>query len=156
MKYLQLKCPPPIVMIISIFIAFIASQRDVSFIQQQIADINNVIWPLGFVLIGGIIALAGVKEFISHHTTLNPLDPFKSTSLVVTGIYKFTRNPMYLGMLLVLLGCGDFLDTLLAYSGALFFFVYIDFFQIKPEEEVMQEKFGGSFSHYCRKVRRWL
>lgn len=156
MKYLQLKCPPPIVMIISILISFIASQRDVSFIQQQIADINNVIWPLGFVLIGGSLALAGVKEFISHHTTLNPLDPFKSTSLVVTGIYQFTRNPMYLGMLLVLLGCGDFLDTLFAYSGALFFFVYIEFFQIKPEEEIMQEKFGDSFSHYCLKVRRWL
>ena len=156
MKYLQLKCPPPIVMIISIFISFIASQRDLGFIQQQIADINNVMWPLAFVLIGAGIAVAGVKEFISHHTTLNPLDPYKSTSLVVTGIYQFTRNPMYLGMLLVLLGCGDFLDTLLAYSGALFFFAYMSAFQIKPEEDIMLEKFGDSFSHYCRSVRRWL
>lgn len=156
MNFLQLKCPPPIVMVLSAFISVVLSQRGVDFIQQQFSDASNLFWPLIFVVAGIGVAISGVKEFLAQHTTLNPLDPNRSTCLVVSGVFQLSRNPMYLGMLLVLLGWGDFLDNFLAYSGALFFFVYMTAFQIKPEETVMLEKFGEPFKQYCQSVRRWL
>ena len=156
MNFLQLKCPPPIVMMLSMLLSLILSQRGLDFMQQQVADINNLIWPVSFVIVGIGLAMLGVREFLAQHTTLNPLDPSLSSHLVVSGVYQLTRNPMYLGMLVVLLGWGDFLDNFLAYSGALVFFVYITAFQIKPEEAAMLEKFGEPFKQYCQSVRRWL
>tara|TARA_B110000046_G_scaffold181526_1_gene213894 strand:- start:2325 stop:2795 length:471 start_codon:yes stop_codon:yes gene_type:complete len=156
MKFLQLKCPPPIVMLISGALSLILSQRGLEFMQQQIADITNLIWPLVFFIAGIAVAILGVKEFVAQQTTVNPLDPNRATSLVISGVYQLTRNPMYLGMLIVLLGLGDLLDSFLGFSGALFFFVYITAFQIKPEEAVMLEKFGEPFTQYCQSVRRWL
>lgn len=156
MNFLNLKCPPPIVMLLSAIIAWLASQRSVVFLQQQINDVDSLLWALAFSCAGIFLAIGGVKEFKQHQTTINPLNPNQSSSLVSSGIYQFSRNPMYLGMLLVLLGWADFLDTILAYSGALIFFIYISIFQIKPEEEIMKEKFGEDFIQYCGKVRRWL
>jgi protein-S-isoprenylcysteine O-methyltransferase Ste14 len=156
MKFLQLKCPPPIVMLLSMVFALLLSQRGLGFMQQEISDLSNMMWPLIFFIAGISLALLGIKEFLAQQTTVNPLDPSRSTSLVVSGVFQLTRNPMYLGMLLVLLGWGDFLDNFLAYSGALFFFVYITAFQIKPEEAVMLAKFGEPFKQYCQSVRRWL
>ena len=156
MKFLQLKCPPPIVMLISGALSLILSQRGLEFMQQQVADITNLIWPLVFFIAGIAVAILGVKEFVAQQTTVNPLDPNRTTSLVNSGVYQLTRNPMYLGMLIVLLGLGDLLDSFLGFSGALFFFVYITAFQIKPEETVMLEKFGEPFTQYCQSVRRWL
>jgi|TARA_R110001583_G_scaffold52421_1_gene162885 protein-S-isoprenylcysteine O-methyltransferase Ste14 len=143
-------------MLLSMLFALLLSQRGLEFILQQVSDVSNMIWPLIFFIAGISLAILGVKEFLAQHTTLNPLDPTQSTSLVVSGIFQLTRNPMYLGMLVVLLGWGDFLDNFLAYSGALFFFVYMTAFQIKPEEAVMLEKFGEPFKQYCQSVRRWL
>jgi len=156
MIFLRLKCPPPIVMFLAGLIAWLVSQRDLIFLQQQTAEVESLVWSLIFVIAGILLALSGVKEFKQHQTTINPLDPRSSSSLVSSGIYQFTRNPMYLGMLLVLLGWADFLDTILAYSGAVSFFIYITLFQIKPEEDVMAELFGQDFIQYCSKVRRWL
>ncbi|MFT4764911.1 MAG: protein-S-isoprenylcysteine O-methyltransferase Ste14 [Oleispira sp.] len=156
MNFLQLKCPPPIVMMLSAILAGFVSQTEWVFLQQQVLVLENVFWPLSFVIAGISLALAGVKEFNQQQTTVNPLDPSQSSSLVTSGIYQFTRNPMYLGMLLVLLGWADLLDTILAYSGAMIFFVYISLFQIKPEEEILTQKFGEDFLQYCKNVRRWL
>ena len=156
MKYLELKCPPPFVMIIALMIAVIASQRNLEFILQQAAILENLVWPLLFAIAGAAIALAGVKEFKQRHTTLNPIHPERTSSLVTSGVYQLTRNPMYLGMLLVLLGWADFLDSFLAFGGALVFFSYISAFQIKPEEDMMKEKFDQGFVQYCSQVRRWL
>jgi len=156
MKYLELKCPPPIVMFFSGMLAWFIAQRDIEFLQQQIKEVDAVLWPLLFIIIGILLAVTGVKEFKQHKTTISPLDPTKSSSLVASGVYQFTRNPMYLGMLLVLLGWADLLDTILAFSGAVAFFIYISFFQIKPEEDIMKKKFGQNFIQYCEKVRRWL
>ena len=156
MKFFQLKCPPPIVMFGSAIIAGLISQTEFSFLQQQAKEFENLLWPMVFIITGLSIALAGVKEFSLHQTTVNPLEPNKSSTLVTSGIYQLTRPPMYLGMLIVLLGWGDLLNDLLAFSGALIFFIYISIFQIKPEEEVMKEKFGHDFVQYCSKVRRWL
>tara|TARA_B110000438_G_C15639786_1_gene574778 strand:- start:87 stop:557 length:471 start_codon:yes stop_codon:yes gene_type:complete len=156
MKFLNLKCPPPIVMLLSAVLAWFSAQTEWRVLQQQALELENLFWPLLFVIAGILLALAGVKEFKQQQTTVNPLDPSKSSSLVTSGIYQFSRNPMYLGMLLGLLGWADLLDVIWAYSGAMAFFIYISLFQIKPEEDVMQQKFGEDFIQYCMKVRRWL
>jgi protein-S-isoprenylcysteine O-methyltransferase Ste14 len=156
LKILELKCPPPIVMLLSAIIAVLISQRKIEFIQQQLTSVDDLIWPLVFFIAGLILAIAGMKEFKTFDTTIHPTHPEKTTSLVTSGIFQFTRNPMYLGLLIVLLGWADLLDSFLAYSGALIFFLYISAFQIKPEEEVMKGKFGEEFSEYCSQVRRWL
>lgn len=156
MKALELKCPPPLIMTVSALLAWLVSQRPLSFLQQQLADVESLMWPSVFFLAGTGLALAGVKEFHQYQTSVNPLDPNQASRLVKTGVFQFTRNPMYLGMLVVLLGWADLLDNLLAFSGALLFFLYISVFQIKPEEQVMVEKFSDEYLDYCRQVRRWL
>lgn len=156
MKFLELKCPPPIAMFVAAMVALLASQRNGIFLQQQAHIVDNLVWPLVFLIAGIAMALAGVKEFSHYKTTVNPLHPEKSTSLVVTGIFQITRNPMYLGMLVVLLGWADFLDSIVAFIGPLIFFSYITFFQIQPEEKIMKEQFGDDFVQYCASVRRWL
>ncbi len=101
-------------------------------------------------------ALAGVGEFRRAATTVNPLSPEKTDSLVTDGVYGRTRNPMYVGMLLMLAGWGFALAHL---SGPLFlllFAMYIDRFQIAPEERALEARFGAAFTDYRRRVRRWL
>jgi protein-S-isoprenylcysteine O-methyltransferase Ste14 len=143
-------------MILSALLAWGLSQRELSYFDQLLLDIENLIWPLVFFIAGTLLALAGVKEFHQQQTTVNPLKPKQASALVTSGIFQFTRNPMYLGMLIVLLGWADLLDNLLAFSGAGFFYLYISIFQIKPEEVVMTQKFGEEYLEYSRQVRRWL
>ena len=103
------------------------------------------------------IAGAGVVGFRKAQTTVNPLSPEQATSLVSGGIYRFTRNPMYLGMLLVVIASGIFWQHLVALAvGAVFFFAYINRFQITPEEQAMEKLFGDEFRTYCERARRWL
>ncbi|NRA23032.1 MAG: hypothetical protein HRU08_00855, partial [Oleispira sp.] len=83
----------------SAIIAGLISQTEFSFLQQQAKEFENLLWPMVFIITGLSIALAGVKEFSLHQTTVNPLEPNKSSTLVTSGIYQLTRNPMYLGML---------------------------------------------------------
>lgn len=107
-------------------------------------------------LAGVAIALSGVVSFRRVRTTVNPLKPEASTSLVSTGIYKVTRNPMYLGMLAVLLAWAAYLPSVLALLGPAAFALYITRFQIIPEERVLHSLFGAAFVEYTQKVRRWL
>lgn len=106
--------------------------------------------------IGAIVAVAGISAFRKLNTTVDPRYPEKAKNLVIIGIYKYSRNPMYLGILLILTG-------IVVYSGALsnilvlFLFVaFINKYQIIPEETALQDKFGESYSQYTRNVRRWL
>jgi protein-S-isoprenylcysteine O-methyltransferase Ste14 len=105
---------------------------------------------------GLLVAVAGVLAFRRQRTTINPLHPEQSTALVTTGIYRHTRNPMYLGLLLVLLGFAIWLGNVLAPIMLVAFVLYLTRFQIVPEERVLREKFGEEYAGYMRRVRRWL
>ena len=82
--------------------------------------------------------------------------PQESNSLVVKGIYKFTRNPMYLGFLLWLLSLGFFLGSLTSLVLVLGFVLYMSYFQIIPEESILEDKFGKNYLEYKKNVRRWI
>lgn len=113
---------------------------------------------IAFVLVfaGGSIALAGVLAFRRAHTTVNPTTPEASSAVVASGIYRRTRNPMYLGFLFMLTGWGVYLSN---YAALLFlpaFVLYMNRFQIAPEEKALAAKFGTQYGAYMREVRRWL
>jgi len=159
MHTLELKIPPPLVMVISGLLAFFISGRSGTFLMEQVNSgdfVGNVLWPLIFLALGIAIAVSGVREFARHNTTINPLNPNQSSSVVNSGIFRLSRNPMYLGMLLVLIAWADYLDNLLGFSGAVFFMLYITRFQILPEERILLDNFGEDFQTYLNSVRRWL
>jgi protein-S-isoprenylcysteine O-methyltransferase Ste14 len=106
--------------------------------------------------LGAAIAIGGVVSFRRAKTTVNPLKPETSATLVSTGVYSFTRNPMYLGMALVLFGWAVYLSSIWSLVGPMAFGLYITRFQIIPEERVLDRLFGAPFAEYKKRVRRWL
>lgn len=110
----------------------------------------------GLVMTGVGIAIMGVTEFNKAQTTVNPHTPDKATSLVTSGIYQYTRNPMYLGLTLVLLAWALYLAHMLTFIFILIFVLYMTRFQIEPEEQMMMKKFGAVYQAYKNKVRRWV
>ena len=109
-----------------------------------------------FGAIGAAVAIGGVVSFRRAKTTVNPLKPETSAALVSTGVYSFTRNPMYLGMVLALFAWAVYLSSAWSLVGPLLFALYITRFQIVPEERVLDGLFGAPFAEYKKRVRRWL
>lgn len=116
----------------------------------------RLICAVGAVVIGVAIAGMGVFSFRLAKTTVNPMKPDSSSALVVTGIYRLTRNPMYLGFLWFLLGWGIFLSNALALLILPGFVMYMNRFQIEPEERALTRLFGQAFVTYATQVRRWI
>jgi protein-S-isoprenylcysteine O-methyltransferase Ste14 len=126
------------------------------------------VWPVALplpgraVISGGLVALAlgivisGVLAFRRARTTVNPLSPGDASSLVVVGIYKVTRNPMYLGFALMLVGWAVYLAHPIALLGVPGFAAYMTNFQIQPEERALDALFGADFTAYKARVRRWI
>ena len=107
-------------------------------------------------VLGGILEVISLLQFFIKKTSVNPISPDNASTLVVTGLYNFTRNPMYLGMLLLLLAWGLYLGNAFNMLVAAGFVSYMNNFQIKPEEEALEKKFGGVYKNYMIKVRRWF
>lgn len=113
---------------------------------------------IGLVIIaaGLVIDVVSVLDFFRHKTTVNPIALKKVSGLVTTGFYRLSRNPMYLGMLLVLLGWGIILGNLIGFSFLVLFVGVITQVQIKPEERILRELFPDDYPEYCQRVRRWI
>lgn len=111
---------------------------------------------IGVAVIGVMIVVAGAIQFRRARTTFTPLNPAAASALVVSGIYRFTRNPMYLGIAIVLLAWAIYLSHPLALLGVVAFAAYIHRFQIIPEEKALRALFPGAYEAYARQVRRWL
>jgi len=106
--------------------------------------------------LGVLISIMALLQFGRAKTTIDPTKPDKASSLVVGGIFKFSRNPMYLSLLLILLALGVFLGNAFNILIAATFVGYMNRFQIIPEERILLEKFGRSFKDYCILTRRWF
>ncbi|MEH8017197.1 isoprenylcysteine carboxylmethyltransferase family protein [Rheinheimera muenzenbergensis] len=109
-----------------------------------------------FAAAGAAIALAGVLAFRRANTTVDPRVPEQSSSLVVRGIYRYSRNPMYVGFLLLLMAWAFYLTSVAALALLPLFVWYMNKFQIVPEERHLLQKFGNEYQAYCKSVRRWL
>ena len=112
---------------------------------------------LGLGVLGVAIAAAGVASFARARTTVDPHDPSKTSALVDTGVYRVTRNPMYLGLALVLGGWGLVLrDPVAGLVGVGVFVVVLTHLQIMPEERILRERFGPAYDAFCERTRRWI
>jgi protein-S-isoprenylcysteine O-methyltransferase Ste14 len=153
MQSLELKIPPPVVAaLIAVAMWAIASVSP----SVEVPRLLRVCVAAALALAGGAFSLAGIMSFRHARTTVNPMKPETATSLVKSGIYRVTRNPMYVGLLLVLVAWAAFLSSAWSLLGPLAFLLYISHFQIAPEERVLSELFGSEYSAYKAKVRRWL
>ncbi|WP_417531485.1 methyltransferase family protein [Marinobacter lipolyticus] len=106
--------------------------------------------------IGTLFSVAGVIAFRQAQTTVDPRTPEASSDLVSSGIYRYSRNPMYVGFALWLLAWGIFLGSGWALLGVVVFVLYMNRFQIAPEERALRDLFGDTFRDYEQRVRRWL
>ncbi|MFY4729856.1 methyltransferase family protein [Nitrospira sp. BLG_2] len=149
---LELKVPPLALVFVFGALMWLAS----TYSTFTIALPWRSTFALIFYAVGSAIVLAGVLTFHRMKTTVNPLTPEATTTIVTSGIYRFTRNPMYLGFLLVLVGWAIDRSNLLAFACLPLFVWYMNRFQIIPEERVLGTKFSETFAQYKRSVHRWL
>ena len=105
---------------------------------------------------GCAIGAASVLQFLLAKTTVNPFQLEAASQLVTSGIYRLSRNPMYLSLVFILLAWMLYLGSLSALFGVGLFIWYVTKFQIKPEEEGLKHLFGDAFTAYCQRTRRWL
>lgn len=153
MRALELKIPPVLLAVLFAVLMWLISRVTPSITLWSSFRISSL---LLFAVAGAFVGLAGVAAFRKAGTTVNPLSPNASSSLVVTGIFMRTRNPMYLALLLALIGWGIYLANLFSLALAAGFVVYMNRFQIQPEEHALETQFGDQFIKYSRKVRRWI
>ena len=106
--------------------------------------------------VGVAVAFPALKAFRSAETTVDPFSPCKASRLVVAGIYRFSRNPMYLGLLCLLVGWATWLSNLVAFAGPAIFVLSMNRFQILPEERALMNQFGDEYRAYMKSVRRWI
>jgi len=150
---LQLKVPPVAVALVGAAAMWVAST-----IMPALA--LAIPWQtasaLVLVMVGIAFAVAGVVAFRRARTTVNPTRPESTSTVVVSGVYGLSRNPMYVGLLFVLAGWAVFLAHLLPPMLLPVFILYMNRFQIEPEERALSARFGSEYAAYMQSVRRWL
>jgi len=145
--------PPPVVAALCAVVMWFAGRA----VDRLDFDFPGRFALIVILVVAGILVGAiAFSLFTRARTTVNPLKPRETSALVTRGLYRWTRNPMYLGMLIVLVAWALFVANWLAFVGLPLFIVFINRFQIGPEERVLRERFGAQFEDYCGRVRRWL
>ncbi len=153
MHRLELKIPPVAVFIVAmVLISFFS--RVVTFAHIPLPVTSWVWW--GCFALSGIFGLAGIYEFRKVKTTVNPTKPHEATTIVDTGVFRFSRNPMYLGLLLLLVGFAYWQQNVFSLLTCVLFVWYMNRFQIKPEERTLVKIFGQPYIDYQARVRRWV
>jgi protein-S-isoprenylcysteine O-methyltransferase Ste14 len=153
MDKLKNRIPPPIVMLILAALMWGISQISINI---EMSYSIRMLSLLTLILLGIFVCITGVVSFKLAKTTTNPLKPDAASSLVVSGIYKYSRNPMYLGFMLFLLAWSVYLGSIFSIVGVVAFVLYMNQFQIMPEEAALNKVFGDEFEQYKSKVRRCL
>jgi protein-S-isoprenylcysteine O-methyltransferase Ste14 len=153
MLSLDHKIPPPVIALVCAGLAWALARFSPGFDYSLPAGLPVAVF---LVTAGFALDLSGLLVFRKAKTTINPLSPDRSTAIVQSGPYAFTRNPMYLGMAIALLGLCVFLGNPLTISAVVVFVAYITRFQIIPEERLLLGKFGEPYAQYMRAVRRWI
>ena len=149
--HIKTKIPPPLV---ALTFGFLINYTKNIFPKIEVK--NEFIFGSFMIISGLIIILSAITLFKKYQTTITPLNPSNATKLITDGIYKFSRNPMYLGLLLVLLGISIILNPTGGFILIPLFILYLNLFQIIPEENAMVDLFKDEFLDYKENVRRWI
>lgn len=153
MKSLERKLPPPLVFIIlCLAIKFTSDEFNTLSVNLPFAHIVLIACLVVSVLVG----FAGVYEFRKAKTTISPIQVKHASKVVDTGVFSFTRNPMYLSMFVLLFGFAYWQQNILSMLITFIFVFYINRFQIFPEEAALEELFGATYVDYKQRVRRWI
>ncbi len=150
---MKLKIPPVFQVLLFALLMYCVS-RIVTGNHLNFASQKNTSYL--FFAMGICIGILAVYAFRRAQTTVDPMQPHKASKLVVVGIYKISRNPMYLGMLFILIAFFVRLGNLYTLPILVLYIWYITTFQIQPEEEALIKLFGEEYTNYCKKVRRWI
>jgi protein-S-isoprenylcysteine O-methyltransferase Ste14 len=151
MHRLDLKIPPLIVCM-----AIASGMWLVSYTLPAFAYPPLRIVAVGIGIAGAALTGSAMLSFWIAHTTANPMKPSSASFLVTSGVYRFTRNPMYVGLLLLLVGWALYVANVLAFVFLPAFILYMNQFQIKPEERALTARFGRKYLEYASRVNRWL
>jgi len=148
-----MKIPPPVYAIISVVLMWLLSRYYpvLETIKQWPVVVGSVM-----ILVGALIDLLAIVQFRKAKTTINPLRPESTSRLITTGLYAHTRNPMYVGMLMCLIGVALLLRSLSPLLVLSLFVLVVTVIQIIPEENALHKIFGDEFTHYKQNVPRWL
>lgn len=153
MRYLELKIPPVALFLIALVMVNRLAQA------CRFADVmlpyQYGVFAVCFVL-SGMIGIAGVVQFRRAKTTVNPTKPHEASTVVDSGIFHYSRNPMYLALLLLLLGFAYWHQNGVSLLVVGLFVIYMNRFQIQPEERVLTRLFGRAYTDYKARVRRWI
>ena len=148
---MQNKIPPPIITLFFGLCIYFSKDYFFSFEYKFLDTLSYISYLMGL-----CILILAVNSFKKQNTTVNPIKIENASSLVTSGVFEYSRNPMYLGMAIILFGLALMFNVI---GGTLFtvlFAIYITKFQIRPEEEVMERLFGEDFLQYKQNVRMWL
>ncbi len=147
------RIPPPVILLIFGFAMWLVARNATIYLFSipYPAIVAAIVAAAGFAC-----AVAGVREFSMAGTTVNPHKVTKATALVTQGVYRYTRNPMYVGLFLVLLAWTLWLGVSANFVLLALFIVAITELQIKPEETALLALFGDEYRQYCSHVRRWV
>jgi len=153
MSILELKIPP-----VAVFLAFAAGMWLIPSGIPMADFFVSVRMTISLILsvAGGAFAVPAIFIFLRAHTTVDPIRPEAASKIVAYGVYRFSRNPMYVGLLFVLAAWAVWLCKPPAFLFLPAFVMYMNRFQILPEERALSAKFGSEFNAYMMSVRRWL
>lgn len=152
-RWLEHRIPPPAVAVVTAGAMWGIAQLGPLI---DISPLLRVTVAVACALIGGAFNVAGMVAFQQARTTLSPMRPDQASALVTTGVYRITRNPMYVGGAILLISWAVYLSSPWALFGPIFFVLYVTKLQILPEERSLSAMFGNDFDDYCARVRRWL
>lgn len=150
---LELRVPPLAIVLFVAALMWLVSSKLPAF--RLLIPARNLI-AVSLAGAGVFMTILGLGSFRRARTTVNPMKPASASSLVVSGVYAFTRNPMYLGFLLLLAGWATFLSNPITFVFLPGFVFYMNHFQIEPEERALALRFEQEFVAYKARVRRWL
>lgn len=157
MSFLELKIPPLLLMLLFALAMWLLAPLTAPFsVQLALPALYTTVLALCLAVTGIAVALAGVLAFRRAKTTVDPRVPQQSSSLVLVGIYRYSRNPMYLGFLLLLAAFACYLQSILGLALLPLFVLYMNRFQIMPEERFLLQKFGADYQAYLTQVQRWF
>ena len=153
MNSLALKIPP-IAQVIIMAAAMVGVSKVAPALKFSFSGSTALAVGLGMIGVGS--SIMGVAQFKKAQTTPNPQALEQVSSLVTDGVYRYSRNPMYVGLVLILLGWAFYLSHFLTFVLLPIFILYMTRFQIQPEEQMMAQKFGKTYQAYVSRVRRWI